>query len=127
MPRRTLFDRRWFTDRRTAASTVLVVFALSVAPPTAADAYTDAIKGEAQKIEGSGAAPATSAGGAAATAADPKVAAFEQDLDKQYHGTFLFYQKLPARSREEIYKAHAGGASIETVRRMVMDRFQHSR
>jgi hypothetical protein len=126
MPRRTLFDMRWFTDRRIAPHTVLVVLALSVAPPAAADAYTDAIKGEAQKVEGGG-STAGSADGATAAATDPKVAAFEQDLDKQFHGTFLFYQRLPARSREEIYKAHAGGASIDEVRRMVMDRFQHSR
>ena len=128
MPSRTLFDRHWFTDRTAASGTILVILALTIAVPTAADdAYIDAVKGEAGKIEGGGGGSAASAGGDTTLAADPKVAAFERDLDKQYRGTFLFYQRLPARSREEIYKAHAGGASIEEVRRMVMDRFQHSR
>jgi hypothetical protein len=123
MPRRTWFDRRCFAGRPAA----VVVLAMSFASHAAADAYTDAIKGEALKVEAGTAASASTGTDQTSAATDPKAAAFEQELDKQFHGTYLFYQQLPPSNREEIFKAHIGGASIEEVRKMVMDRFQHSR
>ena len=53
--------------------------------------------------------------------------AFEQELKQLYEGTYLFYEKLPERSREEVFIEYNQGASLEEVRKTIIDRFLHSR
>ncbi len=53
--------------------------------------------------------------------------AFEQELKQLYEGTYLFYEKLPERSREEVFIEYNQGASLEKVRETIIDRFLHSR
>lgn len=122
MPRRALFDHLWPVAFRAA----MVVLALSVAPQVAADAYTDALKNEAQKIDGGPAAPAGASTGAPATR-DPTITAFEQELEQHYRGIYLYYKQLPARSREEVFKSYLDGLPMDDVKKMVVDRYQRSR
>ena len=52
---------------------------------------------------------------------------FEQELKRLYEGSYLFYTKLPERSREEVFIEYNQGASLEQVRKTIIDRFLHSR
>lgn len=49
--------------------------------------------------------------------------AFEEDLKSRYMGSYTFYQKLPRRAREEVYEEYIGGASIDEIRKKIMNRF----
>jgi hypothetical protein len=51
--------------------------------------------------------------------------AFEEDLKTRHKGSYTFYQKLPRRSREEVFLEYRGGASIDEIRQTIMDRFLH--
>ncbi|MEW8395104.1 MAG: hypothetical protein AB2707_02980 [Candidatus Thiodiazotropha sp.] len=53
----------------------------------------------------------------------PSLQAFEEDLKARYMGSFTFYKKLPRRSREEVFEEYKGGASIDEIRKKIMDRF----
>jgi hypothetical protein len=84
------------------------------------DAYLDAIRTEADKLD------AASVVAPARAAAEP-AAGFEQELQARYRGTYLFYKKLPPKSQEEVLLEYQQGASIEDVRKTIMNRFLHSR
>lgn len=47
---------------------------------------------------------------------------FELLLRKRYLGTYGFYKKLPERSRQEIYIEYQQGASMDEVRKKIVDR-----
>jgi len=89
--------------------------------------YLDAIRVEADKLD-SGVSPE---GGKAVTSegadADDPRSKFEKELGDRYSGTYLFYQKLPKKSQEEVYLEYEGGASIDEVRKTIMNRFLHNR
>lgn len=112
--------RVWFVHLRPWSYTAATAMVIAFAPSLFADDYLDALKGEAGKID---------AGPAAASASQdseaPPPLDFERELDRRYHGTYLFYKQLPGRSREEILQAHANGASMEEIRKKIMDRFLH--
>lgn len=90
------------------------------------DPYLSAISSEASKVDSSeqptleapGAKPAMDEGGI-------DLQAFEEDLKASYQGSYTFYQKLPRRTREEVFQVYSDGASIDEVRKMIMDRFLH--
>ena len=88
------------------------------------DSYLDAIQVEAQKLDESAAQPSQPDAGDAD--ASPQ-GAFEQELETRYRGSYLFYKKLPAKSQEEVFLEYSGGASIDEVRKTIMNRFLHSR
>jgi hypothetical protein len=88
------------------------------------EAYLDAVAAEATKVE---AGPATAGTGAAPAAASDAQGAFEQELDQRFHGTYLFYKRLPPQSREELAKQYEGGSSMEEIRQAVMSRFLNKR
>ena len=108
----------------------LVVPACLLTFPTAGlseKSYLDAIQLEAEKL-----------GQPAATGEDEQesppealvgedVKEFERELEAQFRGSYLFYRKLPARSQEEVFLEHKQGASIEEVRKTIMNRYLHSR
>ena len=52
---------------------------------------------------------------------------FEDELKVRFLGSFTFYKKLPQRSREEVYHGYLNGNSIEEIRKMIMNRYLHSR
>jgi hypothetical protein len=50
---------------------------------------------------------------------------FEAMLRQQHVGTYSFYRRLPERSREEVYVDYGNGASVESLRDKVVDRYLH--
>lgn len=88
---------------------------------SADDPYLQALDAEVDKVESHPVDVAhLSAADAAAAAASRE--AFELLLRDRYAGTFVFYNKLPERSRQEIFDEYAGGASITGVRKKIIDR-----
>ena len=89
--------------------------------------YLDAIQLEAEKLD----QPAPTAREEQDTGSDTmdnaEVREFEQELEAQFRGSFLFYKKLPPRSQEEVFLEHQQGASIEDVRKTILNRYLHSR
>ncbi|MES9990580.1 MAG: hypothetical protein ABW098_01400 [Candidatus Thiodiazotropha sp.] len=86
------------------------------------DPYLSAISSEAEKVE-SAATPPSSETVEAGEMDGPSLQAFEEDLKTRYMGSFTFYKKLPRRSREEVFEEYRGGASIDEIRKKIMDRF----
>jgi hypothetical protein len=117
--------RRFVATSGLGVLATLVAF--TMAPRASADAYTEAIKGEAQRIDARPGAPKPGAAGSPAAPQDAEAAAFERELEQRYRGTYLFYKQLPVRNQEEVLQAHRGGASFENIRKMVMDRYQSTR
>ena len=50
---------------------------------------------------------------------------FEDLLRTGHVGTYSFYRRLPERSREEVFVDYSNGASMESLRQKVVDRFLH--
>ncbi len=88
------------------------------------DPYLSAISREAKKVE-------TPTQPAVTETSEPvpqesgglDLQAFEEDLKARYKGSYTFYQKLPRRSREEVFLEYRNGASIDEIRKKIMDRF----
>lgn len=90
------------------------------------DPYLSAISQEAKKVEAE-AQPTLVEPGESGTQTDGglNLQAFEEDLKAQYKGSYTFYRKLPRRTREEIFLEYRDGASIDEIRKKIMDRFLH--
>lgn len=108
--------------RRIAAIAVV----MSLCPAFAADDnYLRAVEREAGKL---GAAPPQYLAdeGTAGLEADRQPALsrdrFEATLRDRYVGTYQLYGKLPDRSRQEVFADFQRGATIEEVRRKIVDR-----
>ncbi|MCB1726036.1 MAG: hypothetical protein KDI22_01260 [Gammaproteobacteria bacterium] len=102
------------------------------ATPAADDPYLQLLDQEVSKVEasvtdkGNNAATAqVPAGNSAGTASLVSRKHFEDVLQEQHVGTYSFYRKLPERSREEIFLDYSGGASMEALRKKIIDRFLH--
>jgi hypothetical protein len=104
---------------------LLLAICTLILPTTgyAEKSYVDAVQLESEKLEDAGTSDEQS--DAPQTATDDSVEKFEQELEARYRGTYLFYTKLPARSREEVFLEHKQGASIEEVRATIMSRYLH--
>lgn len=48
---------------------------------------------------------------------------FEAILAEKYHGSFIFYRKLPEHSRQEIIEEYQRGTSFVKIRKKIVDRF----
>jgi hypothetical protein len=100
----------------------VIPFALLFLPLSLRGAdYLDSIQVEAQKLDGEAGVEAP-----AAVSDGPRVD-FEHQLEQRYGGTYLFYKKLPEKSQEEVFLEYRAGASIEGVRKTIMNRFLHNR
>jgi len=107
----------------------LLVPICSLAFPTSShseQSYLDAIEIEAEKLDDSAAHSEGKANSPSTTVSDDSREKFEQELESRYRGTYLFYKQLPARSREEVFLEHEQGASIEDVRKTILNRYLHS-
>ena len=98
-----------------------LLLALSLTGFAADDDYLKQITSEATKVG------ASKAAGPAPAAAAADVKAFEEELKTRYRGSFLFFEKLPPASREEIVLEYQKGASIEDIRNKIMSRFLHEK
>ena len=114
------------------AGAVLFVGTTSSVLHAADDAYLQLLDEEVTKVEavstdkeGDDAGRSAEDGAMGRTQTAPSRERFESLLRKQHVGTYSFYRRLPERSREEIFIDYANGASMETVREKVVDRFLH--
>lgn len=88
------------------------------------DAYLKRIQSEAFKVDAAGdvlQAEETD------TDATNDIGVFENELEEHYRGSYLFYKKLPNRSRREVYLEYQKGASIDDIRKKIMSRYLHKR
>ena len=85
-----------------------------------ADELLDTLEAEADKVE-PGAVGATVEG----ILDSDEVAreSFEEMLDSRYHGSFIFYQKLPDRMQLEIYQDYVSGVGINELRSKIINRY----
>ncbi|MEW8026988.1 MAG: hypothetical protein AB2792_04595 [Candidatus Thiodiazotropha sp.] len=87
------------------------------------DPYLSAISSEAEKVESTETTTGSEADEMGGAVDGPSLKAFEDDLKASYMGSFTFYKKLSRRSREEVFEEYKGGASIDEIRKKIMDRF----
>ena len=91
------------------------------------ESYLDAISVESEKLGDAPSVNTEVTGRREPAAADGPVEQFEQELEARYKGTYLFYKQLPVKSQEEVFLEHQKGASVEDVRKTIMNRYLHSR
>ena len=95
-------------------------------PGVAADDYLSELAVEVEKVEGRAIDPedssVTQAPSSETGEADVAREAFERQLKKHYLGSYGFYQKLPERTRQEVFEEFRKGADMDAIRRMIVDR-----
>jgi len=50
---------------------------------------------------------------------------FERQLEQRDFGTYMMYKRLPAASRDEVFRSYGQGASPEQVKAAVLNAFLH--
>jgi hypothetical protein len=90
------------------------------------DAYLDALRLEEERLNDKESADRDEVKSESVASSDDQRAKFENELEASYRGTFLFYKKLPAKSQEEVFRERQQGASIDEVRKTIMNRYLHS-
>lgn len=99
-------------------------FALNVGALAEEDPYLSAISQEAKKVDAEDQPTLAKPGSPGAGDEEGlSLKAFEEDLKTRHKGSYTFYQKLPLRSREEIFQEYRDGASIDELRQTIMQRF----
>jgi len=88
--------------------------------------YLDMIDSEAQKIETPAGSEDADEAAAEVVVSAADIETFEQEMKAQYRGSYLFYKKLSRPDQEEIFLEYQKGASIEDIRKKIMDRFLQS-
>lgn len=108
---------------------LILILAGWTLPGVAADDYLSELAAEVEKVEeraidaaDSGVTQAPSSG---TGEADVAREAFERQLKKHYLGSYGFYQKLPERTRQEVFEEYRKGADMDAIRRMIVDRLLH--
>lgn len=103
---------------------VPMTLAFNVSVVAEEDPYLSAISQEAKKVEAEGQSTLTESGSPDAESEEGlSLKAFEEDLKTRHKGSYTFYQKLPLRSREEVFQEYRDGASIDELRQTIMQRF----
>lgn len=112
--------------RRRYLSQIPLLMVLICSVPTsgfaADDDYLKSLEAETSKINLESARETVEAGGAELSVIDEQRANFEAYLEEKQRGTYAFYRKLPERSREEVFNSFIDGASMDQIRKMVIDR-----
>ena len=104
---------------------MILACAFPINGSAADDDYLKSLEAESTKIRSDpgATAPGADAGSSQGLSlTDAQRAEFEAYLEEKQKGTFAFYRKLPERSREEVFKSFVDGASMDDIRRMVIDR-----
>ena len=108
--------------RRTFRSLGLVYVVVCAQSLQAADeAYRRALAIEAEKVVSGNSenAPSSLDSGDATT---ESWRLFEQDLKKHYVSTFQLYEKLPIKSRRQVFEIYQSDKNVDRVRREVVER-----
>ena len=103
---------------------------LGAAASAADDPYLQMLDAEVSKVEGAPTDNTNSSSPVAAGAGDASAPTasrdrFESQLREQHVGTYSFYRRLPERSREEVFLDYSNGASMDSLRDKIVDRFLH--
>ena len=116
----------------------ILVLSGALATPvlSAQDAYLDELAAEVEKIQDPGnlGQQATTTGedvpevesaavGDAQRGASRE--AFERQLERRYLGSFRFYERLPERSRQEVFEEYRQGADMSEIRKKIISRLLH--
>jgi hypothetical protein len=115
---------------------VVVVIAVGLLPQYvhAADSYLEALKIEADKIDPEGGTdskssdPAFPAKGLPPQTVNPaetikpglKKEDFEQQLQENYYGSYLFYSTLKKKQRDQVYEEYQKKNDIKSIRDSIM-------
>lgn len=100
----------------------------------AADSYLQALKVEADKVDPEGGAdskssdPAFPAKGLPPQTVNPAETikpglnkeGFEQQLQENYYGSYLFYSTLPKNQRDRVYEEYKENNDIKSIRESIM-------
>ncbi len=109
-----------------ALGAILLLLVCVTGTCAAEDDYLSTLSREAEKVEADVQPTVTETGEPAApTESGLNLQAFEEDLKARYKGSYTFYQKLPKRTREEVFLEYRDGASMDEIRKKIMDRFLH--
>ncbi|RMG59889.1 MAG: hypothetical protein D6717_00885 [Gammaproteobacteria bacterium] len=46
---------------------------------------------------------------------------FEQQLQSRFYGSYIFYKNLPDRARVEVYNNYRAGATIDELRKLIIE------
>jgi hypothetical protein len=111
------------TVGKTGKAVLLAILLMTSGSTLWADDYLDAIKAEA---EGLTVDPKTAIeeGSASVITVDKNVLSrddFDAMLDKDYHGTFLFYSRLSSSQQEQVYRSYMEDRDISRIRKMIAD------
>lgn len=113
---------------------ILALFGSLASPVRSAeDAYLNELAAEVEKVreqavsglDESTASEGSPAVGARAVGGTPEGAsreAFERQLERRYLGSFRFYEKLPERSRQEVFEEYRQGADMSEIRKKIINR-----
>ena len=104
---------------------LLLCLPISTGAIAAEDPYLSAISVEAEKVDAATQPTLDSPEPQQGSDDGASLRSFEDDLKARYKGSYTFYVKLPQRSREEIFLEYRDGASIDEIRKKIMDRFLH--
>jgi len=106
--------------------------ALSLVSGTFADDYLDSLEVESNKVE-SHSFEESKAGEQSDSFSEENALGgsldnvelrkeFESHLSENNKGSFILFKKLPERSRQEVYDEFANGATMQEIRRLIVDR-----
>jgi hypothetical protein len=114
----------WFS----LSTLTVVLFGLvsTIAIAAGEDDYLSAISDEVDKVEAVTEYLAKDAGASDNTDDKEylgKKQDFEKLLEERYHGSYIFYKKLPERTQLEIYEDYRRGAEIPKLREKIIDRY----
>ena len=114
-----------FLPRLSGFPVFLVVLFLVVGNLHAADddEFLRALEAEVDKIEPTQQQEVAPNNAGSATNNSESRAQFEELLRERYHGSYVFYQKLPNRMQQEIYDDYANGESFAQLRKTIINRY----
>jgi hypothetical protein len=106
---------------------IILGLLVSNAVVAADDDFLSAIEAESEKVGSRHAPeeqlPAKNADGAEDENVARSLDEFEQLLEERYRGSYVFFSKLPERSREEIFQEYQRGMPIGKIRKKIVDRY----
>ena len=111
--------------RYTAFRLILSVIPAFAVPVYAADEedYLSQITAEVDKVDAVTEYIAEESGGDDSRAYLEKKTDFERLLEESYHGSYVFYKKLPERAQLEIFDDYRDGQEISVLREKIIDRY----
>ena len=108
-----------------ALKLILYVIPAFAVPVYAADEgdYLSQISAEVDKVDAVTEYIAEESGNSDSRAYLDKKSDFEKLLEDSYHGSYVFYRKLPERAQLEIFDDYQQGQEMSVLREKIIDRY----